>query len=69
MDDLADKQARLAAIKKAWSTGVLWVKHGETTTTFRSLDEMERIIGRLETEIAPRARRRVTYVQQRTKAL
>lgn len=38
----------LAALKKAYNSGVLQLKNGETTTTFRSLNEMERIINRLE---------------------
>ncbi|TIN84344.1 hypothetical protein [Mesorhizobium sp.] len=44
-------QGQLDAIKKAYASGVLTVKHGDTLSTFRSLDEMERIINRMEAEV------------------
>jgi hypothetical protein len=73
LDELAQKKKRLAAIRKAYDTGVLVVRHGDTTTTFRSLSEMERIISRLEDEIAglegKRLRPRVKYITQRRKGL
>jgi hypothetical protein len=48
-------QARLEAIKKARDSGALMVRHENTQTQFRSLDEMNRIITQLEGEIAAAA--------------
>lgn len=62
MTDTAMTQARLAAIKKAMHSGVLTVRHGDTTTTFRSLAEMQAIIADLEKDLAgPRTRLRYAY--------
>lgn len=47
MSDLTDKQAQLAKIQKARSSGVLTVRHENTMTTFRSLEEMDKIIAGL----------------------
>lgn len=52
MTTLADAQARLEALKKARDSGALQVRHGDTFTQFRDLSEIEKIIARLETEIA-----------------
>jgi hypothetical protein len=49
--ELADLQAQLVAIKAAKATGVLTVRHGDTQTTYRSLDEMDRVIADLTAEI------------------
>lgn len=71
--ELAAKKKRLVAIRKAYDSGVLTVRHGETSTTFRSQAEMEKIITRLEDEIAAAEgvtpRRRVNYIHQRRKGL
>lgn len=52
MSDLTDKQAQLASIRKSYDSGVLTVRHENTLTTFRTLAEMDKIIARLEGEIA-----------------
>lgn len=71
MTDVAVLEARLAAIVKARDTGALTVKHMDTLTTFRNLDEMERIIASIQGEIAGATspRRRVRYLWQRSKGL
>jgi hypothetical protein len=71
-ESLATLQSRLAAIRKAYHTGVLTVTHGDTTTTFRSLQAMKEIIASLEQEIAGkegRTRRKVRYLYQSGKGL
>lgn len=52
MTELTDKQAQLAAVKKARATGVLTVRNGDQQVTYRDLAEIERIISALEREIA-----------------
>lgn len=72
MTDSATITIRLEALKKARDTGVLTVKHGETLTTFRSLAEIEKIIGQLEKELAiaaGTAKRRLRYMYQSGKGL
>jgi hypothetical protein len=64
-------EKRLAAIRKAYASGALVVRHGDTSTTFRTLEEMERIMAQLEAEINVAngtPRRRVRYVRQFRKA-
>lgn len=51
MATLAQLQARLESLRKARDTGALSVHHGETSTTFRSLAEMNSIIADLEAQI------------------
>lgn len=73
MADQSTLETRLEALKRAYHTGVLTVRHGETTTTYRSLSEMESIIQSLESEIdtlsgADRPRR-VRYIKQTSKGL
>lgn len=68
----AQLESRLAAIRKAYHSGVLTVTHGDTTTSYRSIEAMERIMSRLENEIAGLAgtpRRRVRYLYQSDKGL
>ena len=52
MPSTADLQARLEALKAARDSGVLRVRYGETDTTYRSLDEIDRIIAAIETDLA-----------------
>lgn len=71
-ESLATLQSRLAAIRKAYHTGVLTVTHGDVTTSYRSLQAMEKIISSLEGEIANvegRTRRKVRYLYQSGKGL
>lgn len=56
---MATTAERLAALKVARDSGVLIVKHGETSTTYRSLAEIERIIQALETEVNGRGYRTI----------
>lgn len=72
MTDSATIETRLEALKKARDTGVLTVKHGETLTTFRSLSEIEKIIAKLEGDLAEAngtTRKRVRYMYQSGKGL
>lgn len=65
-------QTRIDAIEKALATGVLTVRHGETTTTYRSLEEMLKIRADLEDQLAianGTTRRRLRYVYQSGKGL
>ena len=48
-------QAELDAIKKAYATGALTVKYEDRSVTYRSLSEMERIIARMEQDLAAQA--------------
>jgi hypothetical protein len=70
-----DAAARLDALQKAWASGVLTVRHGDTMTTFRTLAEMDSIIAGLKAEIAGAAvagggkRTRLRYPIQTTKGL
>ena len=71
-ETVATLQSRLAAIRKAYHSGVLTVTHGDTTTSYRSLPHMERIMARLESEILSgqgQTRRRVRYLFQTDKGL
>jgi len=55
-------QSQIDALKTAIATGVLTVKHGETLTTYRSMDEMLRLLAVMEAEVNGRSRRTVaTY--------
>lgn len=71
--DVTVIQKRIDAMEKAMATGALVVRHGETSTTFRSLSEMEEILARLYRQLADAAgdkpKRRVNYVRQSRKAL
>lgn len=52
MADVAALTIRLEALKAARDTGALSVRHGDTSTTFRSLSEINKIIADLENQIA-----------------
>lgn len=63
-------EARITAIRKARDSGVLIVRHGDTSTQFRSLAEMDKIISDLEAELASAqgvVKSRVKYISQRDK--
>ncbi len=69
-----DDATRLEALKRARDTGVLRVRHGDTSTTFRSLAEIDTIIHQLEGQVAVTAapggaRTRIRYPIQFTKGL
>lgn len=53
---MAYTQTQIDALKQALATGALTVKHGETLTTFRSLEEIQQIISDMENEVAGSAR-------------
>jgi hypothetical protein len=70
MATAAELTTRLADLKRARDSGVLIVKHGDTSNTYRSLDEIERIIGEIESEISTlngTAKRRVRHAYQISK--
>lgn len=69
MADLSQSEleARVAALRKARDSGVLIVRHGDTSTQFRSLSELEKILGSLEGELAAlmgTKRKSVRYIRQ-----
>jgi phage terminase large subunit GpA-like protein len=60
-------EARIAAISAARDSGVLLVRHGDSSTQFRSLEEMDKIIGDLQSQLDQAngvTRTRVQYVRQ-----
>ena len=60
-------EARLTAIRKSRDAGVLIVRHGDTSTQFRSLSEMNSIISDLEAQLAVAqgtTPTRVRYIRQ-----
>ena len=68
----SELQARIAALRKARDSGVLMVRHGDELTQFRSLAEMNAILGELEAELAGmtgEAKPRVRYITQTGKGL
>ena len=69
MATTAELTERLEALKEAMATGVLTVKHGEILTTYRSVDEMLKVIAYLTTQIAQSegtAARQPRYIRQET---
>jgi hypothetical protein len=65
-------QARIDAIRAARDAGVLMTRHGDTSTQFRSLAEMDKIISSLEAELASLqgvTKKRVHYIAQCGKGL
>ena len=50
---MAYSQSQIDALKNAIASGVLVVRHGEKSTTFRSLAEMERTLKMMEEEVNP----------------
>lgn len=59
--------AQLDSLKKARNSGVLIVRHGDESTQFRSLAEMDKIIASLEGQLATTKRKRVRYIQESCK--
>ncbi|RWO83159.1 MAG: hypothetical protein EOS18_06095 [Mesorhizobium sp.] len=49
---MAYAQTQIDALKSAMASGVLTVRHGETTTTFRSLAEMQKQLSIMEADVA-----------------
>lgn len=60
-------ELRIAALRRARDSGVLIVRHGDEMTEFRSLAEIDKILGELENESAGRTRPRVGYIIQSDK--
>lgn len=72
MADLATLQAQLKAIEKARNSGVLTVTHGDTSSTFRNLSDMDKIIASLKDQIGAiqgTKRRKVRRIYQTGKGL
>jgi hypothetical protein len=74
MADTAEQiSAKLKAIRDARDTGALFVRHGDTQTTFRSVAEMNAIIADLESQLSTvqgtAPRKRVGYIVQKCKGL
>lgn len=68
--EVTEMKEMLDELVRARSSGVLVVKHGDTTTTYRSIAELERAISALEGDIAKaegRRRRKVRTITQRSK--
>ena len=60
-------QARIDSLQKARDTGVRSIRHGDTSTEWRDLDDLNRIISDLRAQLAtveetPRVR--VNYIEQ-----
>lgn len=49
---MATTQTELDALRAARNRGALVVKHGDKSVTYRSLGEMDRLIARMERELA-----------------
>lgn len=66
-------EARISAIRAARDAGVLVTRHGDTSTQFRSLAEMDQIIANLEAELAAvngeSPKMKVRYIRQCSKGL
>lgn len=52
MASLPDLRARREKLVKAIDSGALTIRHGEKQVTYRSLNEMEKTLARLDDEIA-----------------
>lgn len=51
MATVSELQTRLDALRAARDNGVLTVREGEKTVTYRSLAEIEQIIGTLQADV------------------
>lgn len=66
----ADIQARIDQLQKVRDSGVLTMKHGDTLTTFRNLDELNRALQDLYRQLNAvngTKRSKVNYIKQRTR--
>lgn len=70
-DDLAALNLSLAALKKARGSGVLVVRHGDTSVTYRSMDDINKAIAGVLSEIKALGGtgRKPRYVVQHFKGL
>lgn len=50
-EEIAALNVRIVELTKARDSGALIVRHGETSVQYRSLEEIERIIGLLQGQI------------------
>ncbi len=60
---MAWTQTQIDALKAAIASGVLIVRHGDTWTTYRSLNEMMRVLASMEAEANAGSRPRRTVAQ------
>lgn len=68
--ELTELKARLKSTKNARDSGVLSVRHGDTSTQYRSLAEMNSIIADMTAQIAAAegtTSRGPRYIRQRTR--
>lgn len=64
-----DIAARIASLEAAVGSGLLNVRHGDTSTTFQTIGEMNKAIENLKAQLGTRRRSRVRYVYQAGKGL
>jgi hypothetical protein len=69
--EIAATTRRIAELKAARASGALIVRHGDTTVQYRSLSEIDKILGSLEDSLVPvtTARTRLKYLFQSGKGL
>lgn len=60
---------RIASLEAAIGSGILNVRHGDTSTTFQTLGEMRKAIEVLQAQLNIRPKSRVRYVYQAGKGL
>jgi hypothetical protein len=58
---MAYTQTQIDALRAAIASGLLTVRHGDTSTTYQSLKEMREVLREMEAEVggSPRPRRTV----------
>ena len=66
---IAAINAQIATLKKARASGALIVRHGETSVQYRSLKEIDVIIGELEDSLDETPKTRLKYLFQSGKGL
>lgn len=54
---MAFTQAQLDSLREAYASGILTVKHGDKIVTYRSLDDMARLISQIEKALAGTSRK------------
>ncbi len=65
---MAYTQTEIDTLKSAIASGALTVRFDDLTTTYRDLDEMSEILGKMEKEVnedAGTRRRRITYIKSK----